>query len=108
MSKYLATSALTAVSLLIGAGGASIYAQATAPIYAVAEINVKDKDSYDKILPKALEIIKNGGGKNTWPAATTKPRQLSAHPRLIAMFSSDTMVAQKPSIKCGTAVSKIG
>ena len=63
MSKYLATSALTAVSLLIGAGGASIYAQATAPIYAVAEINVKDKDSYDKILPKALEIIKNGGGK---------------------------------------------
>ena len=63
MSKYLATSALMAVSLLIGAGGASIYAQATAPIYAVAEINVKDKDSYDKILPKALEMIKNGGGK---------------------------------------------
>jgi hypothetical protein len=26
-----------------------------APIYAVAEINVKDKDSYDKILPKALD-----------------------------------------------------
>ena len=63
MSKYLATSALMAVSLLIGAGGASIYAQATAPIYAVAEINVKDKDNYDKILPKALEIIKSGGGK---------------------------------------------
>jgi hypothetical protein len=51
MSKYLATSALMAVSLLIGAGGATIYAQATTPIYAVAEINVKDKDSYDKILP---------------------------------------------------------
>ena len=63
MSKYLATSALMAVSLLIGAGGATIYAQATAPIYAVAEINVKDKDSYDKILPKALDLIKAGGGK---------------------------------------------
>jgi hypothetical protein len=56
MSKYLATSALMAVSLLIGAAGATIYAQATTPIYAVAEINVKDKDSYDKILPKALEL----------------------------------------------------
>jgi hypothetical protein len=28
----------------------------------VAEINVKDKESYNKILPKALEMIKNGGG----------------------------------------------
>ena len=63
MSKYLATSALMAVSFLIGAGGATIYAQATTPIYAVAEINVKDKDSYDKILPKALDMIKAGGGK---------------------------------------------
>ena len=63
MSKYLATSALMAVSLLIGAGGATIYAQATTPIYAVAEINVKDKDGYDKVLPKALDLIKNGGGK---------------------------------------------
>ena len=63
MRKYLATSTLMAVSLLIGAGGATIYAQATAPIYAVAEINVKDKDSYDKILPKALDMIKAGGGK---------------------------------------------
>jgi len=63
MSKYLATSALMAVNLLIGAGGATIYAQATTPIYAVAEINVKDKDGYDKVLPKALDLIKNGGGK---------------------------------------------
>jgi uncharacterized protein (DUF1330 family) len=63
MSKYLATSALMAVSLLIGAGGATIYAQATTPIYSVAEINVKDKDGYDKVLPKALDMIKNGGGK---------------------------------------------
>src|ERR1700758_2123898 len=63
MSKHLATSALMAVSLLIGAGGATIYAQATTPIYAVAEINVKDKDSYDKILPKALDMIRAGGGK---------------------------------------------
>ena len=63
MSKYLATSALMAVSLLIGAGGATIYAQAATPIYAVAEINVKDKDGYDKVLPKALDLIKNGGGK---------------------------------------------
>jgi hypothetical protein len=52
-----------AVNLLIGAGGATIYAQATTPIYAVAEINVKDKDGYDKVLPKALDLIKNGGGK---------------------------------------------
>jgi hypothetical protein len=29
-----------AVSSLIGAGGATIYAQATTPIYAVGEINV--------------------------------------------------------------------
>ena len=63
MSKYLATSALMAVNLLIGAGGATIYAQATTPIYAVAEINVKDKDGYDKVLPKALDLIENGGGK---------------------------------------------
>ena len=52
-----------AVSLLIGAGGATIYAQATTPVYSVAEINVKDKDGYDKVLPKALDMIKNGGGK---------------------------------------------
>ena len=53
MSKRLATSALMAVSFLIGAGGATIYAQATTPVYAVAEINVKDKESYDKTVPKA-------------------------------------------------------
>jgi uncharacterized protein (DUF1330 family) len=63
MRKYLGTFALMAVSLLLGAGGATIYAQSNAPIYAVAEINVKDKDSYDKILPKALDLIKAGGGK---------------------------------------------
>jgi uncharacterized protein (DUF1330 family) len=63
MRKYLATSALMAVSLLLGAGGATIYAQSNVPIYAVAEINVKDKDGYDKVLPMALDLIKAGGGK---------------------------------------------
>ena len=59
----LKSALLVTASIVVGAGAVQLlHAASGPPIYAVAEINVKDKESYNKILPKALEMIKNGGG----------------------------------------------
>ena len=59
----LKSALLVTASIVVGAGAVQLlHAASSPPIYAVAEINVKDKESYNKILPKALEMIKNGGG----------------------------------------------
>ena len=52
-------------SFALGVGAASVLrAQGTAPVYGVAEINVRDEDGYKKdFLPKAQELIKEAGGK---------------------------------------------
>jgi uncharacterized protein (DUF1330 family) len=52
-------------SFALGVGVASVlHAQGTAPVYGVAEINVRDEEGYKKdFLPKAQELIKEAGGK---------------------------------------------
>ena len=62
----------------IGIGGVTVqglHAQATPPVYYVAEIDISDLGAYtNEYLPKAQAIIKAAGG-GTWPPA------VQAHPQ---------------------------
>src|SRR5262245_52406393 len=62
MTKLM-TAAIGAVCLVTGAGGATLYAQSTAPYYEIAEIKVKDLDAYKKAMNESLPMIKEHGGK---------------------------------------------
>lgn len=63
-SNYKITAAVIG-SFALGVGAASVlHAQGAAPVYGVAEINVRDEDGYKKeFLSKAQELIKEAGGK---------------------------------------------
>jgi uncharacterized protein (DUF1330 family) len=55
---------LLIAGIVVGVGASQLLRAAEGPqLYTVAEINVRDKAAYDKALPEALNIIKEGGGK---------------------------------------------
>ena len=60
----LKSALLVTTGIVLGAGAISaLQAQTNAQYYTVAEINVKDRAAYEKDLPAAINIIKEGGGK---------------------------------------------
>jgi len=56
------TAAFVAVCLVVGAGGATLFAQATAPVYTVYEANITDEAAYTKALPEVEKYIKENDG----------------------------------------------
>jgi len=63
MSK-LTTTAIAAACLVLGASGATLYAQSQTPYYEFAEINVKDQAGYEASgVDKVREAMKANGAK---------------------------------------------
>ena len=58
----LTTAAIGAVCLVAGAGSATLYAQATAPVYTVYEAHITDEAAYTKALPEVEKYIKENDG----------------------------------------------
>jgi uncharacterized protein (DUF1330 family) len=55
---------LLTAGIIVGAGASQFLRAAEGPpVYSVAEINVRDKAAYEKVLPEAMNFIKEGGGK---------------------------------------------
>jgi hypothetical protein len=60
--KKLTTTVISTVCLVAGAGSATLYAQATAPVYTVYEANITDEAAYSKALPEVEKYIKENDG----------------------------------------------
>ena len=60
--RKLTTTVISTVCLVAGAGSATLYAQATAPVYTVYEANITDEAAYSKALPEVEKYIKENDG----------------------------------------------
>jgi uncharacterized protein (DUF1330 family) len=59
----LKSALLVTASMVVGAGAVQLlHAAGSSPLYTVAEINVKDRAAYEKDLPDAMKLIKDGAG----------------------------------------------
>ena len=56
--RKLTTTVISTVCLVAGAGSATLYAQATAPVYTVYEANITDEAAYSKALFPDMSVTR--------------------------------------------------